>query len=63
MQQLLELFSVSLVELGECSWAQQGHMPPTILEGTFPCKWSMMESWLLVEQGFLDLLVPPRPAL
>lgn len=40
-----------------------GDMPPTVLEGTFPCKWALMESWLLVEQGFLDLPVPPRSAV
>lgn len=68
MQQLLELFGVSIAELTQkrwkkSPWAQQGHVPPPVLEGTFPCKWSLMESWLLVEQGFHDLPVPPRPAL
>lgn len=42
-------------------WAQR-HAPPILLGGTFPHSRFLMESWLLAEQGFHGLALPPRPA-
>lgn len=44
-----------------CPWAQR-RVPPVLLEGMFPRSWLLMESWLLAEQEFHSLALPPRPA-